>query len=287
MGTMLRSFPYAIMVLVTWLLFSEYYFFREQARRLLVLQDEYQTYIQAYKESSSFLKKKKSKEMVNDLCDETQALSAFNVVNRDALYLRDAAATFGKVHNVESVLCDVYDAYDGRYDVPTLRSAQKKQTSRRRQMSSIQSTFMSNPYHNFALRWPINRSQFWLSSKFGPRKKKDGVSWGFHHGIDLAALKGTEVRAAAKGIVIETSYSPKGYGKSIVLAHDKKRQIKTRYAHLDAMYVTKGQYVHEGQLIGRVGDTGFVHGKKDASHLHFELIEQNKRINPLRNLAGR
>ena len=280
---MLRSLPYVIMVVVTWLLFSEYYFFREQARRLLVLQDEYQTYIQAYKEASGFLKKKK---LVDELCDETQAsASSFNVVNRDALYLRDAAANFGKAHNVESVLCDVYKAYDGRYDGSTLRSRTQKR-SRRRQATVIQSPFMSSPYRNFTLRWPINRSQFWLSSKFGPRKKKDG-SWGFHHGIDLAALKGTEVRAAAKGVVIETSYSPKGYGKSILLVHDKKHHIKTRYAHLDAMYVSKGQYVHEGQLIGRVGDTGFVHGKKDASHLHFELIELNKRINPLRNLTSR
>ena len=126
--------------------------------------------------------------------------------------------------------------------------------------------------------WPIDRSQFWLSSLFGKRKKPNG-SWGFHSGIDMAALKGTPVKAAAGGTVIEARYA-QGYGNTVVIKHNNK--YKTRYAHLDKIIAKKGQKVSRGQLIGKVGDTGFVRKSgKDASHLHFELYAFGKKINPL------
>ena len=124
--------------------------------------------------------------------------------------------------------------------------------------------------------WPIERSKFWLSSLFGPRKKPKG----FHNGIDMAALKRTPVKAAATGVVDQVYEDPVGYGKTIVIKHDNT--YKTRYAHLDSMLVNVGQPVQAGMLIGRVGDTGNVHKQgRDASHLHFEVYELGKRVNPL------
>ena len=124
--------------------------------------------------------------------------------------------------------------------------------------------------------WPIERSKFWLSSLFGPRKKPKG----FHHGIDMAALKRTPVKAAAAGVVDQVYEDPVGYGKTIVIKHDDT--YKTRYAHLDSMLVKVGRQVQAGTLIGRVGDTGNVHKQgRDASHLHFEVYELGKRVNPL------
>ncbi len=210
------------------------------------------------------------------------------MVNRDTLYLRDSALSFGKANNLESLLSDVYDSYDGQAiasQVSFARSIKQGHNKNRRVRSrnhTTQQHYSLTQYRNFTLQWPIDRSQFWLSSKFGPRKKKNDKAWGFHHGIDMAALKGTAVYAAAKGIVIESSYTPKGYGNSLVIAHNE--HFRTRYAHLDSMLVSKGHYVNAGQLIGHVGDTGYVHGKK-AWHLHFEVIEDGKRINPLRNLS--
>ena len=129
------------------------------------------------------------------------------------------------------------------------------------------------------LSWPIKRSRFWISSLYGPRKKRSGA-WGFHYGVDMAALKGTPVCAAYTGIVVEARYSP-GYGNTIVMAHSRKH--RTRYAHLSKILVKVGQKVHRGSVIGNVGDTGYVRSAKgkDASHLHFELIEFGKKINPL------
>jgi len=275
------------MLITTGLLIAEYQFFREQSRRILLLQDEYQMYIQAYKDACTIHKKKKSLYNISESFELNDNDSpSFNVVNRNSLYLRDSAVSFGKEHNIKALLYDIYDSYDGQAlgsQLSFARSIQQERSSgaRKRSHKITMPHYSLAQYRNFTLQWPIDRSQFWLSSKFGPRKKKNDKAWGFHYGIDMAALKGTAVHAAAKGVVVEASCASGGYGNSLVIAHNER--FKTRYAHLDSILVSKGNYVRAGQLIGHVGDTGNVHGK-NAWHLHFEVIENGKRINPLRNL---
>lgn len=124
---------------------------------------------------------------------------------------------------------------------------------------------------------PIPRDQFWLSSPFGRRKKANG-KWGFHHGVDLAANRGTPIRAAGSGKVIEAGWA-KGYGKTVVVRHDER--FTTRYAHMDAIGVIVGRQVKEGSVIGRVGATGYVRKTGgDGSHLHFEVRDRGKSCNP-------
>lgn len=128
--------------------------------------------------------------------------------------------------------------------------------------------------------WPIKKSKFRISSRFGPRKKPDG-SWGFHHGIDLAACRGTYVYAPASGVVLEAGYCG-GFGNAVVIAHNKK--FKTRYAHLSVISVNIGQHVSVGEVVGKVGSTGNVRTARrggDPSHLHFEVIVFGKKLNPL------
>jgi len=129
--------------------------------------------------------------------------------------------------------------------------------------------------------WPLKKGTFWLSSLFGPRKRPNG-SDGFHTGIDLAALKGTPVYAPRSGVVVKAYYTS-GYGKTIVIQHGKR--FKTRYAHLDTINVAPGDWVSKNSIIGRVGDTGFIRKEgKDGSHLHFEVYEYEKRVNPMQFL---
>lgn len=124
---------------------------------------------------------------------------------------------------------------------------------------------------------PMQRSHYWLSSYFGPRKKPNG-QWGFHYGLDMAANRGTPIQSVADGVV-EIAQTESGYGNTIVIAHDEV--YKTRYAHLDEILVTVGQTVQQGDLIGKVGDTGFTRKMgKDASHLHLEVYENGTQINP-------
>ncbi len=126
--------------------------------------------------------------------------------------------------------------------------------------------------------WPITKNKFWISSYFGPRKKPNG-SWGFHHGIDMASVKGTEIKAAADGTVLEARLAT-GYGKTILLKHSDK--LRTRYAHLDKILVQKGQKIKQREIIGHVGETGLIRKtSEDGSHLHFEVYEQGHKVNPL------
>jgi murein DD-endopeptidase MepM/ murein hydrolase activator NlpD len=136
---------------------------------------------------------------------------------------------------------------------------------------------------DFTFHWPLELHHFWLSSLFGARKKADGKP-GFHYGIDMAALKGTPVKAAAAGTVIQSQYVP-GYGNNIIIQHNK--YYKTRYAHLHRIKVHQGQLVSQGQQIGTVGDTGSVRKTgRDASHLHFEICHNGIHVNPLRYLLN-
>lgn len=155
--------------------------------------------------------------------------------------------------------------------VPVIKQAPQKIQHKKRDIK-----------RDFICSWPIEKGKFWLSSFFGPRRKPN-KSWGYHYGIDMAALKGTPVQAAAAGKVVEAGYSA-GYGKTIVIEHSTK--YRTRYAHLDKIRVKKNQMVKPLQLIGNVGATGYIRKKgNDGSHLHFEVIQNNKQVNPLDSLV--
>lgn len=257
----------SIMMVITGLLIFEYRFFKDQSHRMQQLQKDYQEYITVFK------KKLYEEQRKNDVMSKEmnqQEGSNITLVNREALYLKKSALDFGKTHNVEKVIKPLYEgcSWDANYSAQVISShleSEPKKVKLKRE---------SVHYYpvEFTLSWPINKTQFWISSHYGPRKNS------FHFGIDLAALKGTPVYPAAEGVVIEASYTPKGYGKSIVIDHNK---CKTRYAHLHEMYVKVGDWVTGTRPIGSVGKTGLVKGKK-PEHLHFEVIDQfGKRMNPL------
>jgi murein DD-endopeptidase MepM/ murein hydrolase activator NlpD len=157
----------------------------------------------------------------------------------------------------------------------------KKKLQKNKKSSHVQKNISNHVGQDFMFHWPLELHHFWISSLFGARKKANG-SPGFHYGIDLAAMKGTPVKAAAPGVVIQAQYVP-GYGNNILIQHNK--YYRTRYAHLQRMHVVVGQKVAVGQKIGAVGDTGSVRKSgRDASHLHFEIYHNGSHVNPLRYL---
>lgn len=95
-----------------------------------------------------------------------------------------------------------------------------------------------------------------------------------HYAIDIADKIGTPLFAADAGTV-ELAGWGKGYGNQIVIDHGGGK--KTRYAHLSKFNVEKGDVVTKGQTIGGMGSTGWSTG----SHLHFEIIINGKKYNPL------
>jgi len=125
------------------------------------------------------------------------------------------------------------------------------------------------------LKTPIDGAR--LSSNFGMRKHPISGFNKLHKGVDFAAAKGTPVYAGGDGVV-EYSGNNGGYGKYIRLRHNN--EYKTAYAHLSGFSknISKGKRVNQGDIIGYVGSTG----KSTGSHLHYEIIYQNKQINPMK-----
>jgi len=124
--------------------------------------------------------------------------------------------------------------------------------------------------------WPVDLCEFWVSSLYGPRSH-NGVTKN-HGGVDMAAIKGTDVRASASGVVKTVRQNAPGYGNLIEIIH--KNGFMTRYGHCNEMIVEVGDKVGRSNKIGTVGSTGNVRGK-DPSHLHFEIIKDGKRLDPL------
>lgn len=125
--------------------------------------------------------------------------------------------------------------------------------------------------------WPATG---WLSSTMGPRT--DPVTGGsdYHAGLDIVGDKGQSVYATASGTVTAASFQG-SYGNLIVVDHGFG--LETRYGHLSAFSVEKGDRVQRGDVIGRVGSTG----RATGNHLHYEVLANGTLLNPLRLLTQR
>lgn len=120
--------------------------------------------------------------------------------------------------------------------------------------------------------WPLKGR---ILSGFGP--KPDGMH---NDGLNIAAAKGTPVRAADNGVVAYAGNELKGFGNLLLLRHADG--WITAYAHLDELKVDKGATVKRGQVIGTVGQSGAV----DAPQLHFELRRGSQAVDPREHLEG-
>ncbi|MCX5749638.1 MAG: peptidoglycan DD-metalloendopeptidase family protein [Candidatus Saganbacteria bacterium] len=110
-----------------------------------------------------------------------------------------------------------------------------------------------------------------IVSKFGYRV----FPWpSFHSGVDIDAHYGDAVRSSADGVVSYAGWRS-GYGRTVVIDHHFG--IETLYGHLSSFIVTDGQKVKKGQKIAYVGMTGSATGP----HLHYEVIRNGAKINPI------
>jgi murein DD-endopeptidase MepM/ murein hydrolase activator NlpD len=97
----------------------------------------------------------------------------------------------------------------------------------------------------------------------------------FHTGIDFAAPRGTDIFATGDGVVRVVDRESRGYGFHIVIDHGFGYQ--TLYGHMSKFSVQLGQKVKRGDVIGEVGSTG----TSTAPHLHYEVIKNGEKINPI------
>lgn len=120
------------------------------------------------------------------------------------------------------------------------------------------------------LCWPLPGHTY-ISCNFG---EEDAYGNSGHRGTDIPAPEGTPILAAHGGTVIISGWN-NSYGNQVLL--DNGVGLSTRYAHMTAAAVSAGETVTAGQVIGYVGNTG----DSTGFHLHFEVMQNGVRVNPL------
>jgi murein DD-endopeptidase MepM/ murein hydrolase activator NlpD len=121
------------------------------------------------------------------------------------------------------------------------------------------------PAEGYTYAWPIRGT---ITQAYSAR----------HRGIDLAAPYGAKVYASRAGRCISAAWSKVGYGYLVILDHGDGS--RTYYSHLKGAWVSPGQWVDRGGLIGEVGSTG----NSTGPHVHFEIRIGGVPQNPLNYL---
>ena len=117
--------------------------------------------------------------------------------------------------------------------------------------------------------WPVGYDR--ISDPFGTPRAN---SVGYHTGVDFVAAVGTIVGSTAAGQVTVATWDP-SFGNWVEIDHGGG--YRSRYAHLDAIWVREGEWVQANTFIGTVGNTG----NSTGAHLHFEIIIDGQAVNPL------
>lgn len=113
--------------------------------------------------------------------------------------------------------------------------------------------------------WPVKNPNTHISMLFGPNLHPITGQWYIHKGVDFSTWRqGDPVMATANGQVVTVAYD-NTFGNYVIIRH--KHGMYTRYAHMSVSLVKKGAFVNQGDIIGRIGNTGITTGP----HLHYEV----------------
>lgn len=117
----------------------------------------------------------------------------------------------------------------------------------------------------------------WISSGYGYRTDPFSGKKVFHHGVDIAGKKDSEVSAVASGVVVFAGRKS-GYGYMVEILH--ANGYITKYGHNSKITVKVGDLLSKGDIIGLMGSTG----RSTGPHVHFEMAHNGKSINPKKYL---
>lgn len=128
----------------------------------------------------------------------------------------------------------------------------------------------------FLLRNPVPNGKF--RSGFGMRRHPILRYSRMHTGVDWSASRGTPIIASGNGVVEKAGWDSGGYGRQTIIRH--ANGYKSSYSHQNkiAKGVVPGARIRQGQVIGTVGSTGLSTGP----HLHYELIVNGNKVDPMR-----
>ena len=149
---------------------------------------------------------------------------------------------------------------------------------REQKLSVLESLLMSRSLHERVMPSGKPIADGWLSSKYGKRNDPFTGKQDFHKGLDFAGKKGSEVITVGDGVV---SWAGKrsGYGNLIEINHGNG--YTTRYGHNQKHLVQVGDKVKKGQQIALMGSTG----RSTGPHVHFEVLQNGKTVNPSKYIA--
>jgi murein DD-endopeptidase MepM/ murein hydrolase activator NlpD len=128
----------------------------------------------------------------------------------------------------------------------------------------------------FLIRNPVPNGKF--RSGFGMRRHPILKYSRMHTGVDWSAPRGTPIIASGNGVVEKAGWDSGGYGRQTIIRH--ANGYKSSYSHQNSIAkgVVPGARVRQGQVIGTVGSTGLSTGP----HLHYELIVNGNKVDPMR-----
>lgn len=166
----------------------------------------------------------------------------------------DIATSIDKIYTKELQISD-------EQDVAVISSNIIKdiEADRKKEQSTINGVYLAVT--------PVNGH---ITSRYGSR---EAIRDHTHQGLDIATKTGTPIKAAADGTVT-FSDEQGGYGNLIIINHGNG--IQTYYGHCSKLYAKEGQKVNAGDVIAAVGSTG----NSTGPHLHFEIRQNGKYVNP-------
>lgn len=137
-------------------------------------------------------------------------------------------------------------------------------------ISSIEEEINEIKKLNISIIWPVNGT---ITSRYGIRDEIFKEIGNYHTGLDIANKLGTEIKSATNGKVVKVEENNKYYGKTVEI---ENRGVIFKYAHLSEILVQNGIELNQGDVIGKMGSTGYSTGP----HLHFEIRYNSKTVDP-------
>jgi len=155
----------------------------------------------------------------------------------------------------------------------TLDQLTQHSTDNHKQLAVLESLIAGRDlaHATYPQGWPTDGG--WVSSRFGYRRDPFTGRRAFHRGVDIANRRDAPIRAVASGIVTKIG-TDNGYGNRVEVSHGFG--FASRYAHLASVSVAPGQRVERGEIIASMGSTG----RSTGPHLHFELLDDAKAVDP-------
>ena len=149
----------------------------------------------------------------------------------------------------------------------------RREEEARKQAQAQGQTYETADLGNISFIWPCPSSSR-ITSSFGDRESPTEGASSNHKGVDIGASTGSDILAAAGGQVVISTYS---YSAGNYIMIDHGGGVSTVYMHCSELLAQAGDEVSQGQVIARVGSTGYSTGP----HLHFGIRSGGSYVNPL------